>query len=293
MQKEVAELNQNTGEAATEKLGSGIYVDVENIQGIKETQDFIKSLLKTWPKTAPDPTHLNVYVKADQALLWDMWAESQFPHLIVAAKGIQHFSNNQAKNSADIAMAIDAISDILLGRISYVAVVSDDSDFISLYAKLRDEQGRIGYAPGKVPFLWVLTDRSKTRSSTIKDYFPNEHIHVVSFSSRASPVSEKIEANISKEAPTAKKNVGSLLEDMAQAIIKEIPLGKFKSTDCQKIIKSHWPDHKLAKSSGQNFGVEFRKDLWPILEKRGVSEPNSNKQPRRYEMTQAAKDSVR
>ena len=293
MQKEVAELSQNAGGEATEKLGSGIYVDVENLQGIKGTQDFIKSLLKTWPKTAPDPTHLNVYVKADQALLWDMWAESQFPHLTVAAKGIQHFSNNQAKNSADIAMAIDAISDILLGRISYVAVVSDDSDFISLYAKLRDEQGRIGYAPGKVPFLWVLTDRSKTRSSTIKDYFPNEHIHVVSFSSRASPVPEKIEANISKEAPTAKKNVGSPLEDMAQAIIKEIPLGQFKSTDCQKIIKDHWPKDELATSSEQNFGVEFRKDLWPILEELGVSEPYPSKKPRRYQMTQAAKDSAR
>ena len=293
MQKEVEELSQNTGGEAAKKLGSGIYVDVENLQGIKETQDFIKSLLKTWPETAPAPSCLNLYVRADQTLLWDMWAKSQFPSLIIAAKGIQHFSNNQAKNSADIAMAIDAISDILLGRISYVAVVSDDSDFISLYAKLRDEQGRIGYAPGNVPFLWVLTDRSKTRSSTIKDYFPNEHIHVVSFSSRASPVSEKIEANIPKEAPTAKKNTGSLLEDMAQAIIDQIPIGKFKSTDGQRVIKSRWPDHELATCSEQNFGVEFRKDLWPVLEKHGASEPNSNKQPRRYEMTQAAKDSAR
>ena len=292
MQKEVEGLSQNTGGEAAKKLGSGIYVDVENLQGIKGTQDFIKSLLKTWPKTAPDPTHLNVYVKADQALLWDMWAESQFPHLTVAAKGIQHFSNNQAKNSADIAMAIDAISDILLGRISYVVVVSDDSDFISLYAKLRDEQGRVGYAPDNVPFSWALTNRPNTRSSTIKDYFPKAHIHDIPFPKEAISVPEKIEANIPKEAPAAKKNSGSPLENMAQAIIKQIPIGKFKSTDCQKVIKSRWPNHKLAKSSGQNFGVEFRKDLWPILEKRGVSEPNSNKQPRRYEMTQAAKDSA-
>ena len=292
MQKEVEELSQNTGAEATEELGSGIYVDVENLHGVKEAQEVITLLLESWPETAPDPSCLNLYVRADQALLWDMWAESQFPHLTVAAKGIQHFSNNQAKNSADIAMAIDAISDILLGRISYVVVVSDDSDFISLYAKLRDEQGRVGYAPDNVPFSWALTNRPNTRSSTIKDYFPNDHIHNIPFPKEAIPVPEKIEANIPKEAPAAKKNVGSSLEGMAQAIIKQIPIGKFKSTDCQKVIKSRWPNHKLAKSSGQNFGVEFRKDLWPVLEKHGVSEPNPNKQPRRYEMTQAAKDSA-
>ena len=305
MQKEVAELNQNTGAEATQKLGSGIYVDVENLQGATEAQEVITSLLRTWPETAPGPSCLNLYVQADQVLLWDMWAESQFPHLIVAAKGIQHFSNSQTKNSADIAMAIDAISDILLGRISYVVAVSDDSDFISLYNKMKEEKLGGDNSSGNIPFLWVVTDRNGTRSSTIKDFFPDEHIHVVPFPSGTSPVPEKIEANIPKEAPVAipkeapaaKKNVSNPLGGMAQAIIDQIEVGPFSSADCWKIIKEGWPRHSIvttsesAKNTGATFGEKFMREIFPILNRRGVT--NSANKPGRYQMTQAAKDSAR
>ena len=100
-------------------------------------------------------------------------------HLTVVVHGVQRFSGQPTKNSADIALAIDAVADFMAGATQYVAVMSDDSDFIALYAKLRQ------LANGNVPFLWVLTDRPGTRSTTIRDYFPKEHIHVVS-----SPVTE-------------------------------------------------------------------------------------------------------
>ncbi len=297
MQKEVAELNQNTGKAATEKLGSGIYVDVENLQGATEAQEVITSLLESWPETAPGPSCLNLYVQAAQVLLWDMWAKSQFPHLVIAAQGVQHFSNSPTKNSADIAMAIDAISDILLGRISYVVVVSDDSDFISLYNKMKEERFGGDNSSGNIPFLWVVTDRDGTRSSTIKDFFPNDHIHVVRFPSRTSPVSEKIEANIPKEVPAAKKNVSNPLGGMAQAIIDQIEVGQFSSVDCWRIIKEGWPRHSIvttsesAKNREATFGEKFLHEIFPILKRRGVTNPSNR--PRRYEMTQAAKDSAR
>ena len=62
----------------------------------------------------------------------------------------------------------------MAGATQYVAVMSDDSDFIALYAKLRQ------LANENAPFLWLLTDRPGTRSTTIRDYFPSDHIHVVS-----------------------------------------------------------------------------------------------------------------
>ena len=267
-------------------MGSGVYVDVENLQ--TAAQEIIQTLVKSWPDFVPAPALLSLYVRADQADLWSMWGENQFPHISVRAKGIQHFSSNPAKNSADIAIAIDAMSDFLLRRINCVAVVSDDSDFISLYSKLREEQSRVEGISGSVPFLWVVTDRPKTRSTTMRDYFPNSRIFVVPFPKKPGAAKEKSSGNTPEPEPSSARANG-VIEDMAQAIIEQIPVGKFKSTDCHKIIRRGWHTHALAKANEQSFGVEFRKELWDILKTRGVIEPNPNKQPRRYEMTQAAK----
>ena len=254
-------------------------------------------MLASWPEGIPIPSRLNVYVRADQTLLWNMWAESQFPDISVAAKGIQHFSNTPTKNSADIALAIDAITDILLGRISYVVVLSDDSDFISLFTKVRDEQDQIGYAPGKVPFLWVLTDRNGTRSSTIKDYFPNNHFHSVHFPKITSDLPNASETNVPLERPVPPKGANHPFEDMAQTTIEQVPIGPFTSGDCWGIISSRWPKHpmvttwKSLKNPGAAFGQEFLNNIFPILRSRGVTE--LSKKPRKYEMTQRAKDSDR
>ena len=272
----------SAGEPAAE-LGSGVYVDVENLRD--QAQEIVKSLIEpwAWQDVAPCPAELYLYVPADQAALWTMWAESQFPHIAISVKGIQHFSAS-SKNSADIAMAADAIADILLGRISHVVVVSDDSDFISLYSKIRDESEQIGYPARKVPFLWVLTDRPDTRSTTIKTYFPNSHIRVVPFHK---------EGNSLPETASSLSNSGKDLEEMAVALIAGIDEGEFKSSDCQRIIKSRWANHQLAQISGSAFGTQFKENLWPILKEKGCSGPANNGSPLRYEMTQEAKNSIR
>ena len=102
-----------------------------------------------------------------------MWATSRFPSLTVTVKGIQHFSHNHSKNSADMAIAMDAVADFVTGEAEFIAVMSDDSDFMPVFAKLKD------MASGRAPFLWLVTDRVKTRSNTIEEYFPGDHIHTV------------------------------------------------------------------------------------------------------------------
>lgn len=299
MKREVDELNQSPVSETTKGLGSGIYVDVENLQETREetgkAQEVIKSLILSWPQTAPDPSRLNLYVRADHSALWNMWAESEFPKIAISTKGIQHFSNSQTKNSADIVMAIDAMADILLGRITYITVVSDDSDFISLYVKLREEQYQNGYTPRKVPFLWVLTDRDGTRSSTIRDYFPNDHILIVPFPTDTSPEKKKVQSSVSQKkvvsVPGSKeKDTNNPFEAMAQAIIEGVEVGRFKSTDCRDIIRGDWPKHSLATANEPTYGTEFYKKIFPILERKGVTNPR--KKPRQYEMTQRAKDSI-
>ena len=298
--------------------GTALYVDTENLQGSAQT--LIENIIEDWPEGTPPPTRLNLYVQADRVSLWDIWANGRFPHLTTTARGIQHFSNRQSKNSADIAIAIDAIADYVTGVAEFVAVMSDDSDFIPLYAKLKELESR------RVPFLWLVTDRTKTRSTTIRDYFPNAHIHVVQ-TRRASRPSDagETQSNGSRRtrpvgmgAPQASdtgetpsngtrrtrsagvsgppasddgKSRADRLVDVADLIIQQMPAGSFRSTECQRVIKSQWPGDPMARMSSVRFGTEFANKIWPILGERGV-ELLSTK-PRKYGLPQEVKDAQR
>lgn len=275
-----------SGLSTKPKSGAGLYVDVENL--LANGQQILSSLLESWPSVTVPPTRLCIYVRADLVELWRLWATSRFPQLTVLVKGIQHFSTYSSKNSADIAIATNAISDLLLGRVTHVVVLSDDSDFISLYAAIRDEMTLLQPQRRSVPFLWVITNRDGSVSSTVKQYFPSEYLHVVQVEGEGGGPST---SQVSQPAETTAVHGGTShqWEDIAEAIIARIPVGTFKSTNCQPIIKQLWPRHSLADASGPVFGTEFQKHLWPILEKRGVKIANPGKKPLRYEMTQSAK----
>ncbi len=265
----------STPEVIEEPQGSGtaLYVDTENLQG--SAQVLIKATIDEWPEVVPPVLRLNLYVAADRVALWDMWASSQFPQVSVTVKGIQHFSNQRSKNSADIAIAIDAVADFVTHTTQFVAVMSDDSDFMPVYAKLKDLEGE------ETPFLWVLTDRAKTRSSTIKDYFPNDHVRVVSI------------PGVTRDLPEPRGRDGDNPDQLAEIvnlIIQRTPVGLFKSTDCQPIIKSHWPNHPMASMASARFGSELANKLWPALKERGVR--ISGGRPRKYEMTSEAKNTL-
>ena len=250
--------------------GTALYVDTENLQN--SAQPIIETIIGQWPEGIPPLSRLNLYVQADRVSLWDAWASSRFPDLTVTVKGIQHFTSKRSKNSADIAIAIDAVADFVMGATQFIAVMSDDSDFMPLYAKVK-ELGRT-----EVPFLWVMTDRTGTKASTIADFFPNDHVHemhVPAVRAGSPVVGDEDEAS-----PTQ-------WLQLAEFVIKEVPVGPFKSVECQEIIQSRWPDHPTADLPVQQFGVEFANNLWPILEERGVRLLRTS--PRKYEMTSEAK----
>ena len=253
--------------------GAALYVDTENLQN--SAQALVETIIGEWPEEIPPLSRLNLYVQADRVSLWDVWASSQFPSLTVTVRGIQHFTSLRSKNSADIAIAIDAVADFVMGTNQFVAVMSDDSDFIPLYAKLKDLDGT------RVPFLWLMTDRTKTKASTIADFFPNEHIHVV-----RKPYTSTLSSDASDE-----DEVGApLWPEVADLIIREMPVGSFKSVECQPFIRRQWPNHPMASMPGPQFGTEFANRLWPILEKRGAK--ISKTKPRKYEITSKAKNAA-
>lgn len=82
---------------------------------------------------------------------------------------------------------------------------------------------------------------------------------------------------------------GDVWTEMARAVVEEIEVGQFRSTDCQRIIKDRWPKHPLASAVGASFGAEFKSNIWPGLEGWGVEISNPGKNPIKYEMVEKAK----
>ena len=273
------------------------YVDIENLQDV--AKEAVTTAIEHWPEEFPGPAVLKLYVRADQTELWDIWASHHISSVEVVVKGVQHYTVTGSKNSADISLALDALADVLKGRTKYIAVFSDDSDFATLFAAIKLETGSAENP--KVPFKWFMTNRTGTRSPMLNDFFPAEYMQTVVCSSPAvisnettpkvsipshtqnHPVSSKPR----KPAPTV--NNHSEDEAIAKAIIKNMPVGFFKSADCKKVVIQYFPKHLLARSDSARFGTLFSKDIWPILEKYGVTLPNPNRKPRKYEMTEEAK----
>lgn len=350
----------NSNSTETSENRTGIYADIQNLQDI--SREVLVVLIRRWPDNVPPPGKLNLYVRADHADLWRVWASHEFSDIEVVVKGVQHYTLSATKNAADMAIAVDAISDFNHDRVNHVAVVSDDSDFISLYAKLAEEVNGLDltYSNGNIPFLWVFTDRMGTRSALLQEFFPGEYIHVVDHRlfhqverdrrraeaeaearsvARSRYAQDRVEKGTaeaedataveevsveppapaqvqaespplepepddSRRAPEPEPEVvedrpliseaqreASETERIAIQLIREMPVGKFKSMDCQDIIRTNFPNHHLANAGGAVFGTIFRREVLPFMEKRGVKDlPGQS--PRQYEMTLQAKSSL-
>ena len=271
---------------------SGLYVDMENLQGQDFAQRFLANLVQNWPSDVPPLGVVRLYVRADTQVLWEMWMESQFADVSVAVKGVQHFSKNASKNSADIALALDAVCDLMTDSVQHIVVVSDDSDFAALFGKVR-ELGRQAHSD-ETPFLWIMTNREQTRSKVVGAFSPNIYIRSMDVEIAEPPAADEG----SDTQFNATELVRSMLrhsangvptsDEIAKAIIQDIPPGSFKSTDCQPIISGRWPGCEWEGMDGPNFGHRFIADILPALKRYGVSE-HPNTKPRRYEMPHDAK----
>jgi len=260
----------------------GLYIDVENLQDIAKRA--ILSTTENWPDEFPPPTMLRLYVRADQTELWQIWATDKYPSIDVQVKGVQHYVLRGSKNSADLSLALDALSDIIKGRATHVAILSDDSDFATLYTKLKYElRDRETH---NIPFLWFVTDRPDTRSPTLSAFFPDECLRMINCAFGKETDSKRKRKHSIEELASNEE------ERIALTIIQNIPVGIFKSTDCKKITDFYFPQHSLSKTDSAKFGTQFLKTIWPVLENYGVREPNPGKRPHKYEMTETAKKKI-
>ena len=235
---------------------TGLYVDIENLN--YSGQELLQNLLQDWPRHFPEPTLLRLYTRANQVEMWRLWASHEFPSLQVYASGTQNFSQNSTKNSADIAMSVQAMADLLQKRVTHIAVFSNDSDFISLYHTIVQEP-EIDTPKGIAPFLWVITDRPNPISAMLRRFFPEAQRHILPLTTSSNGL----------ELKPLPPEGDPCWEQAAHLIIANIPPGSFRSGDCQPIIRQQQPDHPLAQLGSAEFGHHMASRIWPIMEKLG------------------------
>ncbi len=277
--------------------GSAIYVDTENLRDSEHAQNIVARIIANWPAEHPRVASLSLYVRADKEALWRLWAEATYPDLLVRVRGIQHFSNHRAKNSADLAVTADAVADLITGQTATVAVVSNDSDFGSLFVKVNELSQDAG--TGHIPFLWVTAPDAGGVSDEIDQFIPAQFRW--DLSTALSPPTPIHAASPRSAIPTPKSPEPvrpSPVEDDAQVanesiateLIRRLPVGRFKVADAHQVVRARWPEHPAA-ADASKMGQFLLNELWPTLQKRGVTMPRTSS-PRTYEVTQAAKDSL-
>ena len=289
--------NGNHPVAAAPSPGAAIYVDTENLRDSDHAQDVIAQTVADWPGP-PLLGSLSLYVRADKVAVWEMWAEESYPGLRVRVRGVQHFSNNRAKNSADLAITADAVGDLVTGQAAAVAVVSNDSDFGALFVKVKELARAAGLE--QTPFLWITSPDAGGLSPEMERFIPDalrwdlsnalpapESAPVV-----AEPPASRPLPKVSQPAalPAGKPNANPDNETIAAELIQRLPVGKFKVTDAHDVFRELWPKHQAAAGPAQ-LGTFLLNEIWPILQKRGVLMTRKSS-PRTYEVTQIAKDSI-
>jgi len=276
--------------------GSAIYVDTENLRDSDHAQSIVSQIISGWPSDRPAVTSVSLYVRADKEALWRLWMESSYPDLRVRVRGIQHFSNHRAKNSADLAITADAVDDLINRHAAMVAVVSNDSDFGALFVKVQELTA--GAPRDSSAFLWVTVPDAGGVSDEIDQFIPAQFRWDLPLAAPATttPVPQaasQFQANSQPRStpsvtpPIPKPRVEVAKEAIAEELIRRLPIGRFKVAEAHQVLRARWPDHPAA-GDASKMGQFLLNELWPILEKLGVTMPRKSS-PRTYEITSDAK----
>lgn len=287
----------NGNHLAAPSPGAAIYVDTENLRDSDHAQNIVAQIISDWPEPLPLGS-VSLYVRADKVAVWEMWAESSYPDLRVRVRGVQHFSNHKAKNSADLAITADAVADLVTGQAAAVAVVSNDSDFGALFVKIKEMAHSAGLE--HTPFLWITSPDAGALSPEMERFIPDGmrwDLSAVLPTQAAEVVQPEPQSLPKPVQPAALASASAVSksdtdnETIAEELIRQLPVGKFKAADAQKIFKKRWSKHPAASGDTAQFGQFLGKEVWPALQERGVTMPGRSS-PRTYEITQTAKDTI-
>lgn len=251
---------------------AGVYVDIENLKNAEHARTVIETVIRDWPEGLPPVGCLHLYAPADKTGLWGAWALGRFSRLEVRVRGVQRFARD-SKNSADMAIVADAVADFTSGDANHIAVVSNDSDFGALFVKIQELAAHSG-DPEQPPFLWINLAGGSGLSKEIRDFVPEQLRWVVTPppGPRAKTSSKPAQDNGAR-LPANSTIIRWLLD--------ELPPGRFRAADVEKIIKRHCPNHPAAQTTG-TCGAFLARQLMPLLVDKGVTVVRQS--PRTYEL---------
>ncbi|MYC31684.1 MAG: NYN domain-containing protein [Chloroflexi bacterium] len=288
---------------------SAIYVDTENLtppageDDVNFAQDLISLIVSDWPTAYPPIGLLALYVPADKTSQWRTWASALPPvqqrglsssdmkswrdpiltqsRERLRVRGVQHFTRNGSKNSADLAIVLDVMDDLLLSqRADFVAVLSNDSDFYALFDKLYEiVTDRGGHPVSKIPLLWVVAPNGNNLSPEIKRFLLPQFIWDLSEESASSSVAHQV-ANQHQELGNRTSDDHAGVPDdvgasaskgqLAISIVRELAgKGEFKSSVAHDIAKRFFPSLPEVNCDGPQFGMYLGDVLWPLIAEYG------------------------
>ena len=253
---------------------SAIYVDTENItppsgtDDVEFVQGVIGHIVANWPDGYPPIGLLALYVPADKTSQWRTWASAllleQQPSEPVKVdpstwreplpsknqeglrvRGVQHFSRNGSKNSADIAIVLDAFDDLLLSqRVDFVAVISNDSDFYALFDKFHEVIAERGHPVTKVPLLWIVAPNGNNLSPEVKRFLPSQFIWDMS--------DELSDRDCTLENNNQTKEFS---RDILEALVSQMKRGQqYRASTLHDIVKKQFSTHELSDLDTAVFG---------------------------------------
>ncbi|MCL2774459.1 MAG: NYN domain-containing protein [Oscillospiraceae bacterium] len=193
---------------------------------------------------------------------WTMQNMSSWKDVILdnSIQPIQQYSNTTGKNSTDSSLIIDTMDLLYSGRLNAFCIVSSDSDFTRLAARLREsEMYVLGMGEQKTPrsfisacnkFLYLDILYSTSQKITEEEVQKNSIIEKVSAEKKQS----KVQIKQSKEDTAAEEKTGSNIQRIKlslQQLTEENADddGWINSSKLGNLINKQFPDFDV-----RNFG---------------------------------------
>ena len=224
------------------------------------------------------------------------------PGLAIETPALPQYGRGAAKNALDLTLVLDTLSDLIIGCADFAAIISNDSDFASLYFKLRqlvkdgDLQPRAEI--NGVPLLLFthgLAGVSAEMRSlgeniiSIKTDIPLRQTpeSVKQPASATHPVANRPTSNQPQISQTITESLSAKYSNEQLAGAVAIGFGRtrweglgsntytFTYTAVYGVIRGRWPESQEATPGRQAaFSRWFHDDIWPIMEKHGATVSN-------------------
>lgn len=258
------------------QIGSTLYVDVQNL-GLDDgaAANVIGYVLGNWPDGYPRITAISLYTNPGDNERWkailrdcvskQMRRDRTWPFAGVQPRenvpAMQQYSRSRAKNTADIALCLDACRDFLQEKTEFVAVVSNDSDFFVLYSKCQEWQADIagGLASDSDAAFVLVTHQGQRGGGLLSPNMaaiPPKFRWELPEEAKESPASriaaEEIARNLVLKAEVG---VGLMLEHF-QGLMKE-----------DQVLQ----EHPAAGLESSEFESYFNENIWPLWMEWGVT----------------------